>query len=702
MLGPEDVSSVDSDEFEYYVGLYMASNIKDKLTRKNRLEETFVKRDAKKLTRQISKNNRNRRHPQDDGEFSLPGRNKRQATIPRPPRLRTKEKNGERQYSSFGGRICDGIASDESQSPSLDGSRDSISLGPRSFDTNNSQLSSKSRVKIPQSSRLKTMEKNGERASSMNSNTRQSFDGNSYGTTGSLSTNVTKRTIPRPPRLRTMEKNGERVYSAFASRSTNGRSLSPLQNRPRFVISRAPRLRTMERYGERLYSSSSPLKKGTIRVQLWNGTRHRPMSVTVPVPFNLSTSPLKFSERKASLSHRKYTFRALPIPDFSYHPVTFNYNRAKISTIPKPFHLSKSNRRARSHSPLTSRKSKDHTIENIKRVHLKLLAPATNSKVAITSTATNGSKFDNKMNKRKKNIIAPSLTRRHSTKSKHRLTAKKPKRVFKRYDTNSLTDPIIWSVNPNLNASRIAKRNHMLQVAAEVARLREEWRLYKEEAERALADIERSKRERKQIKIKLSSIATHDNEHDVLQKQLKKLKDTIKLKSKLYKRYKQQMIENERQQKLLSFSVSKRSQNEIPAVTYANGASLPESLQDALSNEIDNHSFCDDTSDLSDCSAVFEHNTPESDDNQNTPKQATTMQNESLLSHSHSNDDDHSSLTKESEEQSSEKSAASQQKEFRPKGDFGDDFEVSSLTNLFRGGWHRALSQGNLSLREST
>lgn len=678
MLGPEEVSSdVDSDEFEYYVGLYMASNIKDKLTQKN----------GKKLTKQVVKNDR--RDPQDVVEFSLPRRNKREVTIPRPPRLRTKEKNGERQYSSSGGRINDGIVSDASHSPSLDGSRDSISLGPRSFDTNNSQLSSKSRVTIPRSPRLRTMEKNGERTYSMSSNTRQSFDGNSYGTSGSHSTNVTKRTIPRPPRLRTMEKNGDRIYSAFASRSINGRSLSPLQNRPRFTTSGAPHLRTMERYGERLYSSSSPMKKGTIRVQLWNGTRHRPMSVTVPVPFNLSTSPLKFSQRKGSMSHHKYTFRALPIPSQIYHPDSFNYNKSRLTTIPIPFHLSQSNRRARSHSPLTSRKSKKHTIESIERVHLKLLTPVTYSKVAKKPTTTTGSKHK-KTNRQKKNIITPSLIRGHSTKSKHRLTSKKPKRVFKRYDTNGLTDPIIWSVNPNLNASRIAKRNHMLQVAAEVARLREEWRLYKEEAERALAELEIAKRERKQIKKKLSSLTTRDNEHDVLEKQLKKLEDIMILKSKLYKRCKQQMKENEKQQKLLYSSFSNRNQDETPTDAV--------SLQDVLSNEKDNHSFGDDTSDLSDCSEVFERNTSESDDNQNSTKAATTELNELSVSNIHANDDDHSSLTEETEEQSSEKSATSLQKEFRPKGDFGDDFEVSTLTNLFRGGWHRALSQGNLAI----
>ncbi len=653
MVGPEDHSSVDSDEFEYYVGLYMASNIKDKLNKKNG---------------KVLKNDR--RDPQDDVEFSLPRRNKRQVTIPRLPRLRTKEKNGERQYSSFGGRIhnFDSILNDAGHSPSLDGSRDSSSLGPRSFDSNNSQLSSKS----TRSPRLRTMEKN-------------------TSTTASLSTNATKRTVPRPPRLRTMEKNGDRVYSAFASRSINSRSLSPLQNRFRFTTSGAPRLRTMERHGERLYSSSSPMKKGTIKVQLWNGTRHRPMSATVPVPFDLSTSPLKFSERKGSMSHHKYIFRALPIPSQIYHPDSFNYNKARRTTIAMPFHLSQSNRRARSHSPLTSRKRKEHTIESIERAHLKLLTPVTYSKVDKKPTTTTSSKHK-KTNRRKQNIIAPSLIRRHSTKSKHRLTAKKLKRV-KRYDTNGLNDPIIWSVNPNLNASRIAKRNHMLQVAAEVARMREKWRLYKEEAERALAELERAKRERKEIKKKLSTLTPRDKEHDVLQKQLKKLEDIIILQSKLYKTRIQQMKENEKQQKVLSSSFSQRNQDETPIDAAIDGAYILESVRDPLSFETNNNSFGDDASDMSDCSEVFERNTSECDDNQNTTKAATTELSKLSVSNIHTNDDDHSISTEKTKEQSYKRSA-----EFRPKGDFGDDFEVSSLTNLFRGGWHRALSQGNLTL----
>jgi hypothetical protein len=52
-----------------------------------------------------------------------------------------------------------------------------------------------------------------------------------------------------------------------------------------------------------------------------------------------------------------------------------------------------------------------------------------------------------------------------------------------------------------------------------------------------------------------------------------------------------------------------------------------------------------------------------------------------------------SQYTEESDTVKNERKAL---KEFRSIGNFGDDFEVSSITNLFRGGWHRALHHEHL------
>jgi len=48
-------------------------------------------------------------------------------------------------------------------------------------------------------------------------------------------------------------------------------------------------------------------------------------------------------------------------------------------------------------------------------------------------------------------------------------------------------------------------------------------------------------------------------------------------------------------------------------------------------------------------------------------------------------------------EDTSNKEPTNTRKQFRRKGNFGDDFEASALTNLFRGGWHRGLTQEHLS-----
>eukprot|EP00551_Chaetoceros_affinis_P016133 CAMPEP_0203712336 /NCGR_PEP_ID=MMETSP0091-20130426/69985_1 /ASSEMBLY_ACC=CAM_ASM_001089 /TAXON_ID=426623 /ORGANISM="Chaetoceros affinis, Strain CCMP159" /LENGTH=482 /DNA_ID=CAMNT_0050590307 /DNA_START=599 /DNA_END=2044 /DNA_ORIENTATION=- len=123
---------------------------------------------------------------------------------------------------------------------------------------------------------------------------------------------------------------------------------------------------------------------------------------------------------------------------------------------------------------------------------------------------------------------------------------------------NSKSEHLERSVNPNLNAGREARRRYMDQVSLEVALLKEEWRLYKEEAERALQEIEQAKREKAKKRKKLGlltekrTVDKSDRERARLIKHISNLEKFIEYKSDIHAEFTQKMEENERRRRRIS------------------------------------------------------------------------------------------------------------------------------------------------------
>ena len=120
------------------------------------------------------------------------------------------------------------------------------------------------------------------------------------------------------------------------------------------------------------------------------------------------------------------------------------------------------------------------------------------------------------------------------------------------------------SVNQSLNASRAAKTDHNRHVAAEVARLRDEWKVEKEEAARFYAEMQKTKRERLDVANKICSQYARnkvDNDQAKWQERLTELDKEIKFKSEVYVEHKRKLKENEDKRRRISIAVKAEHRN---------------------------------------------------------------------------------------------------------------------------------------------
>lgn len=128
------------------------------------------------------------------------------------------------------------------------------------------------------------------------------------------------------------------------------------------------------------------------------------------------------------------------------------------------------------------------------------------------------------------------------------------------------------SVNQSLNASRAAKMDHLNHVAAEVARLREEWKEDKEEAAKFYSEMQQTKREMLDVRNKLSSQYAQnkvDHERNQLQDRLAELDKEIKFKSDVYVAHKKKLKDNEEKRRRMSVSIKAKHRNVKRANTEA-------------------------------------------------------------------------------------------------------------------------------------
>ena len=296
--------------------------------------------------------------------------------------------------------------------------------------------------------------------------------------------NTRRITIPRPPRLLTMEKNGQRMYSVYynltvrnveSSHSFLSQSHSANKKKKSTKMG-PPRLRTMERNGERSYanfgrhSNQKPLKSRIIS--------NKPRTMTIPVPFNLSSSPRKWKKQEASKKH--YVFKALPLPDFSKIAFKIGRNsRLNETTIPNPFDLSKNNKGTNSNSSFalenrtipSARKvngSDSHDYDNLLRPKLKKIS--------------------------KRGVKLPLKKAQSFDKSKFSFVTKHSKGSHE-WNTKPILNPTgRYKKKKYLSKKEVdTKKKYFSKKEAKDTRLQEEQQCHKDENERTLIGLEKTK-----------------------------------------------------------------------------------------------------------------------------------------------------------------------------------------------------------------
>ena len=301
----------------------------------------------------------------------------RKPTRPRPPRLSTFEKNGERVYSLYSpshGRA-------EDQAPQFHPRHLTSPIGPHlstqekngdrkysSYHPNipiedaniEAQRIAFLRQTEPQAPRLTTLEKYGDRIYS--STCTSSDDEMSHQYPNLMSHRDPNHvTMPVAPRLVTLEKHGDRVYSSYNPHSDDYSAANEHYESTKLTYAkrtkpRAPKLATLEKHGERLYSSysneSAPAalsEASNYRVDpIPSSMRHN--KTTIQSPFKLRSSSRSrarsSSPYRSSLEmEQSHEFKALPVPKFSYRSPR-NDRQEKKYTKPVPFNLRSTQRAA--------------------------------------------------------------------------------------------------------------------------------------------------------------------------------------------------------------------------------------------------------------------------------------------------------------------------------------------------------------------
>jgi hypothetical protein len=299
---------------------------------------------------------------------------KKRLTIPKTPKLLTKQKWGDRRYSTVG-------PSKEKEDD--DGMKQSLLVG------------TKRTLTIPKEPRLFSKEKLGERKYS--SIGREAKERETVGFVESIAPSRPRPlTRPKSPALVLTEKFGERRYSTVSRSDTNyeekkGKKESVAMV-PKPTVPKTPRLSFFIRKANKIAKDTlhddgvpkvqkeefNSFHKGSKRV-----SSYRPL--TVPQPFHLATDDRAHSPRrsknqlkdcrdsssctKESISieedRKGYVFRARPVPDFSRTMLVSAQSKppARPLTVPQPFNLATNDR---AHSPRRSKKECTDSVNHEK------------------------------------------------------------------------------------------------------------------------------------------------------------------------------------------------------------------------------------------------------------------------------------------------------------------------------------------------
>jgi len=121
------------------------------------------------------------------------------------------------------------------------------------------------------------------------------------------------------------------------------------------------------------------------------------------------------------------------------------------------------------------------------------------------------------------------------------------------------------SVNKTLNASKVAKKEHIRQVSEEVARLREEWLTEKEQASAFFAESAKTKRQLLDLRSELNtqySKSKVDHQRSKLQQRLNEVDKEIEFKSDVFVQHQETLKKNEDNRRRISVELRTKIRKE--------------------------------------------------------------------------------------------------------------------------------------------
>ncbi|GFH49101.1 hypothetical protein CTEN210_05577 [Chaetoceros tenuissimus] len=313
-------------------------------------------------------------------------KSKRKLTVPKTPNLLTKEKKGQRRYSSIGKSRGD----DEVEMISL--------LG------NGIKTRKKRTLTVPKAPRLLSKEKMGEKRYSTTGISAQDMSSADKGVDAVSKKSNKKRGITHAlsPKLTMSKKYGQKRYS------TSGPKIQKEVEEPKKVdwskrkitVPKTPMLsfakskkRVVEIETDVEVKKSQSFKARPVPDFFYYAKKpSNKKKITIPKPFNLFTearipSPRKERSPKENKDTENgassFVFRAKPAPDFSKSFVAHSENKSKEKrrlTVPKPFHL-------RTDERANFGPTKDHTSPSGYRLHGETTPTSQDEKAIFTFKA---------------------------------------------------------------------------------------------------------------------------------------------------------------------------------------------------------------------------------------------------------------------------------------------------------------------------
>ena len=315
-------------------------------------------------------------------------KSKRKLTIPKTPNLLTKEKKGQRRYSSVGKSRGD----DEVEMISL--------LG------NGIKTRKKRTLTVPKAPRLLSKEKMGEKRYSTTGIPAQDMSSADKGVDAVSKKSNKKRGITHAlsPKLTMSKKYGQKRYSTSGQKSQKEVEVPKKVDwsKRKITVPKTPMLsfakskkRVVEIETDVEVKKSQSFKARPVpdfKPNYAKKPSNKKKKITIPKPFNLFTearipSPRKERSPKENKDTENgassFVFRAKPAPDFSKSFVAHSENKSKEKrrlTVPKPFHL-------RTDERANFGPTKDHTSPSGYRLHSETTPTSQNEKSIFTFKA---------------------------------------------------------------------------------------------------------------------------------------------------------------------------------------------------------------------------------------------------------------------------------------------------------------------------